>query len=55
MVFYRRHAGRFGHIGWAQFWAHSARFSIDLFRKRKKTSQGDGFLDRRLGCPVEMK
>jgi hypothetical protein len=26
MVFYRRHATRFRHTGWAQFWAHSARF-----------------------------
>ena len=36
---------------WAHSWAHTARFSLGLFRIRKETARGDGFFDRGLGCP----
>ena len=32
----RRPASRLGHTVWAHSWAHTARFSLGLFRKRKK-------------------
>ena len=45
---YCRRATGLGTLTWAHFWAHESRFSPSLIRIRKKTSQGDGFFDRRL-------
>ncbi len=45
---YRRLTTRLGTRFWAHFWAHSVRFSRGLTENGRKTSQGDGFLNRRL-------
>jgi hypothetical protein len=52
---YCRQVNRFGHTDWAHFWAHTARFSIDLQKTERKRDKATVFLtaafderDRRL-------
>jgi hypothetical protein len=56
----RRHATRFGHTVWAHFWAHTARFSLNRFGKRKEKAtrrrffeplpQGTNTFNRAIAC-----
>ena len=51
---YRQRATRLGTPVWALFWAHSARFSLGLFRIWNEKERRRRFFDRRLAQEMPM-